>query len=115
MKQCYAFLVVCAVILGTTASAMAIDLRNEDQRDYQVQVKSSAMTKDIALEGRSMSIIICVGECEFYVPGVGKIAARGSDTVTIRHGRLVHEVDERRAAEAKPAEKPAVRTAKAKR
>jgi len=88
-----------AVILGTSA-ASAIDLRNEDQIEYTVKVQSTAMLKDVFLPAYSMSIVICVGECQFYVPGVGKVSAKGSDVVTIKHGRLVKS-DAPRVAQAK--------------
>lgn len=79
---------VLAVIGGTS---MAIDVRNEDERGYQVQITSSSMTRDIELRGLTLSLVVCVGECEFFVPGVGRAKARGNDTVTIRNGRIVTE------------------------
>ena len=83
--------VALALLLGTlaTTSAQAIDLRNEDSRTYTVQVTSTAMTKDVEARSMSMSIIVCVGQCSFYVPGIGKVEAEGSDVVTIRNGRIV--------------------------
>ena len=69
----------------------AIDVRNEDERRYQVTITSSSMTRDIDLNALTLSLVVCVGECEFYVPGVGRAKARGNDTVTIRNGKLVHE------------------------
>jgi len=78
------------VVMGfTTTPASAIDLRNEDSRTYTVQVTSTAMTKDVELDSMSMSIIVCVGQCSFYVPGVGKVRAEGSDVVRIRDGRII--------------------------
>ncbi|PIE15712.1 MAG: hypothetical protein CSA66_08150 [Proteobacteria bacterium] len=77
------------MMLGTSATAFGIDLRNEDPRPYNVEVTSSAMTKEVSLAGKSLSIVVCVGQCSFYVPGVGRISAGGSDVVTIRHGRLI--------------------------
>jgi len=87
MKRMSALLAM--LVMGLTAtSAQAIDLRNEDSRSYTVQVTSTAMTKDVELRTMSMSIIVCVGTCSFYVPGVGKVKAEGSDIVTIKNGRL---------------------------
>ncbi|TNF26287.1 MAG: hypothetical protein EP329_21530 [Deltaproteobacteria bacterium] len=77
------------LVLGlTTTTASAIDLRNEDSRDYTVRVTSSAMTKNLELNSMSMSIIVCVGQCSFYVPGVGKVKATGADVVRIKNGRM---------------------------
>ena len=72
-------------------SAHAIDVRNEDERGYQLQITSSTMTRDLEVRSMSMSLIVCVGQCEFYVPGVGKATARGNDVVTIKNGRIVTE------------------------
>jgi hypothetical protein len=80
--------------MSTTAlsgEAKAIDLRNEDNSNYQIQITSSSMTRDIELRGLTLSLIVCVGECEFKVPGVGTAKARGNDVVLIRNGRIVTE------------------------
>jgi len=100
MRLFTVFGVVLAMVFGSTA--FAIDIRNEDQIAYTVQVESSAMTRDIQLGARSMSIVICVGECTFHVPGVGRIAASGSDVVTIRNGRLERRTPPPRVADSKP-------------
>lgn len=74
-----------------TGEARAIDLRNEDDRGYQIQITSSSMKRDVELRAMTLSLVVCVGECEFYVPGVGKTRARGNDVVLIRNGRIVTE------------------------
>lgn len=76
---------------GFSGDARAIDVRNEDERGYQMQVTSSTMTRDMELRSMTLSLVVCVGECEFYVPGVGKTKARGNDVVLIRNGRIVTE------------------------
>src|SRR5262245_46863554 len=81
---------VVAMIVSAGVSR-SIDLRNEDGRAYTVQITSSSMTRDVNLNARTLSLVVCVGECEFYVPGVGRAKARGNDTVAIRNGRLVTE------------------------
>lgn len=88
MKRMIAMLVVLALATVPTM-ASAIDLRNEDTRPYTVQVQSTSMTKDLEVRSMSMSIIVCVGQCTFYVPGVGRVSAEGSDIVTIKNGRLM--------------------------
>lgn len=88
MKRLIATMVVLALAwVPTTASA--IDLRNEDSRPYTVQVQSTSMTRDVEVKSMSMSIIVCVGQCTFYVPGIGRVTAAGSDVVSIKNGRLV--------------------------
>jgi len=81
--------VLAAGAVLVSSGVHAIDVRNEDDRGYQVQVTSTAMTRDMEVRGTSLSIVICVGECDFYVPGVGRTKARGNDTVLIRNGRIV--------------------------
>jgi hypothetical protein len=91
MKALMSGLVALLAVGHVTGSSRAIDLRNEDERGYQVEIKSSTMTRDVRLNGLTLSLVVCVGECEFYVPGVGRARARGNDTVTIRNGRIVTE------------------------
>lgn len=76
-------------VLAMASSARAIDVRNEDSRDYQLTITSSTMSRDLDLHGLTLSLVVCVGTCEFYVPGVGRATARGNDTVTIKNGRIV--------------------------
>jgi len=83
-------LMVAMVQLGGTSRA--IDVRNEDERKYQLTITSSSMTRDIDINALTLSLVVCVGECEFYVPGVGRAKARGNDTVTIKNGKIVTEV-----------------------
>ncbi|MCC6621081.1 MAG: hypothetical protein IT385_07485 [Deltaproteobacteria bacterium] len=81
------------------SAAHAIDVRNEDERSYQLQITSTSMKRDLELRGGSLSLVVCVGECDFFVPGVGRTKARGNDTVLIRNGRIVTEKDVARAAQ----------------
>jgi hypothetical protein len=77
--------------MSSVGEANAIDLRNEDERGYQIQITSSSMKRDVELRALTLSLVVCVGECEFYVPGVGKAKARGNDVVLIKNGRIVTE------------------------
>ena len=88
MKALVVSLLAIAATAVTAAPSRAIDVHNEDERSYTFTVTSPTMTRDITLHGLSLSIVVCVGECEFYVPGVGRTKARGNDTVAIRNGRL---------------------------
>ena len=90
-----------AMAMMVSSAAHAIDVRNEDERPYQMQITSSSMKRDIELRGLTLSLVVCVGECDFFVPGVGRTKARGNDTVLIRNGRIVTEKDAERAALAK--------------
>ena len=88
MRTLVGSLLAFVSIAVTATPSRAIDVRNEDERSYTFTVTSPTMTRDITLNGLSLSIVVCVGECEFYVPGVGRTKARGNDTVAIRNGRL---------------------------
>ena len=92
MKALLGGLGVVLAMVQIDGAAHAIDVRNEDERKYQVTITSSSMTRDIDLNGMTLSLVVCVGECEFYVPGVGRAKARGNDTVTIKNGKIVTEV-----------------------
>jgi len=88
--------VAVSMLVGSAANA--IDVRNEDERPYQVQITSSTMKRDIELRGLTLSLVVCVGECDFFVPGVGRTKARGNDTVLIRNGRIATEKDTQASA-----------------
>jgi|GEM_PF-1129925 len=105
LKQTLIGLGAAALLMGSIASASAIDIRNEDDRAYPVTVVSDAMTRDMNLNSLTMSIVVCVGECEFRVAGVGAARARGNDTVTIRNGRFVIDRATVAVVEVKPKEK----------
>lgn len=91
MKALIGGLGVVAAMAASVGTANAIDLRNEDERGYQIQITSSSMKRDVELRALTLSLVVCVGECEFYVPGVGKTKARGNDVVLIKNGRIVTE------------------------
>lgn len=93
-KTLIASMFAIAAIGATAAPSRAIDVKNEDERTYTITVTSPTMTRDINLHGLSLSIVVCVGECEFFVPGVGRTKARGNDTVAIRNGHLTTEHQE---------------------
>lgn len=91
MKALMGGLAVAGMMAASMGTANAIDLRNEDERGYQIQITSSSMKRDVELRALTLSLVVCVGECEFYVPGVGKTKARGNDVVLIKNGRIVTE------------------------
>lgn len=102
LKRALTGLSAATLLMGSVATASAIDIRNEDDRAYPVTIVSSSMTRDMNLTSLTMSIVVCVGECEFRVAGVGATKARGNDTVTIRNGRFVVERVTAEASSAKP-------------
>lgn len=91
MKAILSWIGTAITVVAIAGTSYAIDVVNEDQRQYDVRITSSAMKRDMKLEGRTLSLVVCVGTCEFYVPGVGRAKASGNDVVTIRNGKLVTE------------------------
>jgi len=88
MKKLIQGVAMAMAMMVGVGSAQAIDLRNEDERPHQVKVSSSTMSRDLALGGLTLSLVVCVGECTFEVEGVGTVRARGNDVVTIKDGRV---------------------------
>jgi len=76
-----------AVVMGAGA-ASAIDVRNEDERPYTVTVTSTAMSRDLEARPLTLSLVVCVGVCEFEVAGVGTVRAQKNDVVTIKDGKV---------------------------
>lgn len=98
MRRVLGGIAVAFAMVGGIGSAHAIDVRNEDQRSYQITITSSTMTRDIELRGQTLSLVVCVGTCDFFVPGVGRTTAKGNDSVTIRNGRIETAKDTRAAS-----------------
>ena len=101
LKKIVAVAGAAVMLLGTTSVSSAIDLRNEDARAYPTKVVSKTAERDLELKGRTMSIVVCVGECEFRVAGVGSTKAQGTDIVTIRNGRIFVERSTAAASDAR--------------
>jgi len=89
MRHLFALVAAVTLLVATSASALAVDLRNEGNAEVTVKVRSSAMTKTVTLQPRTLAIVICVGTCAFEAPGMGRVEASGSDVVAIRGGALV--------------------------
>ena len=88
MKRWLAGVLASVVVMLGLGSARAIDLRNEDETPYRVTVRSSAMSRDIELRGLTLSLVVCVGECTFEVPGLGSVRASRNDVVTIKDAKI---------------------------
>ena len=77
-----------AMVVAMVGSAQAIDLVNEDGANHKVRITSSTMSREIDLKSMTLSLVVCVGECKFEVPGMGMVRARKDDVVTIKDGKL---------------------------
>lgn len=87
-KAMTALATMMALTIGASA-ANAIVLRNEDSENHEVTITSTTMTKQYEFRARTLSFIVCVGECEFTVAGMGTVRAKADDIVAIRDGKVV--------------------------
>lgn len=78
---------IAAAGLALSASAAAVDLKNEDSRKYEVKVEEGASTTSTSIEGNTTKVSIC-SDCKITVVGVGTVEASGSDVVVIKDGKL---------------------------
>lgn len=79
------FMLAFAMILLSAGEALAVDLINKDNRDYDVRVDSSF----IFISSGSQKIDIC-NSCTISL-GKVSIRASGSDRVIIKNGNLYKE------------------------
>lgn len=89
MKKAMTTLAAMMTLALGASAANAIVLRNEDNENHQVKITSTTMTKEYEFRARTLSFIVCVGECEFTVAGVGTVRAKADDIVSIRDGKVV--------------------------
>jgi hypothetical protein len=87
MKKLKRMIAFVAAMLFLIANVFAVDLRNEDGRRYEVKIHSGATTLNTWIDANSTSLSVC-SDCEIEVEGVGKIKARGSESVVIKDGKL---------------------------
>ena len=79
---------IAIVLVSAAFGFRAADLKNEDGKRYEVKVHDGGTTRNTWIDGGSTILSICSG-CEIEVVGVGKIKVSGSDTVTIKDGKLI--------------------------
>jgi hypothetical protein len=79
--------VVFAVILFTVGGVMAVDLKNEDSKSYEIKIHDGPTTTSSSIAGNTTRASIC-SECAIEVVGVGSIEASGDQVVLIKDGAL---------------------------
>jgi len=84
-----ATMTVLAGAVGAAGAANAVVLRNEDTENHTVTITSPTMHKQYEFRARTLSLIVCVGVCEFTIDGVGTTRAEGDEIVAIQNGKLV--------------------------
>jgi hypothetical protein len=84
-----------ALVLSTTVMlfaghALSVDLKNEDNKKYDLKVTILDKAKDMSIDAKSTLAGIC-GICKIEAPGVGAVEAKGSQVVVIKDGKMVVE------------------------
>ena len=75
------------VTLLLAANILAVELRNEDNRRYEVKIHDGATTTNTWIDGNTTDANIC-SDCEIEVVGIGSIKVKGSEKVVIKDGKL---------------------------
>lgn len=77
-----------SLIILPSALALGADLRNDDQKRYEVKVYDGGTIRNTWIDGNSTTLSIC-SSCEVEVVGVGRMKVSGSDKLTIKGGKLI--------------------------
>lgn len=80
-----------ATLIGTTAAiaAVASDIENQDQRDYELKIRTSpGATSNRTLYHGSKAAGICSSPCEIEVVGIGTVKLDGKNSAVIKGGRI---------------------------
>jgi len=89
MQKVLTTMATMTVLVGAAGAANAVVLRNEDTENHTVTITSPTMHKQYEFRARTLSLIVCVGVCEFTIDGVGTTRAEGDEIVAIQNGKLV--------------------------
>ncbi len=79
--------VLCGVLLLAAGGAMAVDLKNEDSRSYDVKIHDGPAVTSTSIDGNTTRVSIC-SDCTLEVVGAGSIQAAGDQVVLIKDGAL---------------------------
>ena len=82
-----------ALVLGqlVAAQAHALEIENEDDEEYTVQITEGDNLRTITVAAKSRSENLCEEECTISIENVGEYEAAPTDVVKIRQGQLVNE------------------------
>jgi len=71
--------------------ANALEIQNDDEKDYRVQIFEGLSSKTIEVAASSIATDLCHERCRVVVDGVGSIDAETGDVIRIEQGKLVSE------------------------
>lgn len=80
-------LIALGMVLFTTGTALAVDLKNSDGQSYQVKITEGGTTRDVSIEAGATLSNVC-SNCQIDIDGIGSINAQGADLITIENGKL---------------------------
>jgi len=75
-------------VLALAPAAQAVDVLNEDGRDYDVVVVENGVESAFTLFSGGSEEDVCT-TCTIEIEGIGSIEASGKETVVISGGKLV--------------------------
>ena len=78
-----------AFIMLTASATFAVDLSNQDSKEYPVRIITGSTTVT-SINSSTTQLSVC-SECDIEVEGVGKVHASGSEKVVIKDGALSKE------------------------
>lgn len=90
MKQFRRAINTSMTLLLFTTSLLAVELRNEDGRRYEVKIHDGPSTLNTSIDANSTQSNVC-SSCVIEVVGVGSVKASGSERVVIKDGKLKKE------------------------
>lgn len=79
--------VICVAVLLVCGGVMAVDLKNEDSKSYEIKIHDGPTVTSSSIDGGTTRAGIC-SECTIEVVGVGTIEASGDQVVVIKDGEL---------------------------
>ncbi len=71
--------------------ANALEIQNEDAKDYEVRIIEGASSKTVKVAAYSISTDLCREQCRIVVTGGGSIEAETGDVIRIDRGVLIPE------------------------
>lgn len=82
--------VILFTVLCLCGAVLAVDLKNEDSRTYEIKIHDGPSVTNSSISGNTLRTSIC-SDCKVEVVGIGTVEASGDQVVIIRDGNLIVE------------------------
>lgn len=76
-----------AAALLVAGHALSVDLKNEDNKKYDIKLHMGTTTKELAIDPKATKTTVC-DDCKVEAIGIGTVEAKGSKIVTIKDGKI---------------------------